>query len=71
MVFLFFMYVLFQGFSPDGMPSLNYLNLRGNSLDDHSISDLRKLLKAFTNLHELEVSLIKKSLYFMIIDPHG
>ncbi|KAK1408538.1 hypothetical protein QVD17_40399 [Tagetes erecta] len=44
-----------KGFSPDTMPSLSYLNLRGNPLDDHSVSDLRELLKGFTSLHALEV----------------
>ncbi|KAD5317424.1 hypothetical protein R6Q59_032764 [Mikania micrantha] len=46
-----------KGFSPDAMPSLLYLNLRGNPLDDHSISDLQELLKAFTSLHALEVDI--------------
>ncbi|GJT60567.1 tubulin--tyrosine ligase-like protein 12 [Tanacetum coccineum] len=49
--------LLNKGFSPDAMPSLNYLNLRGNPLDDHSISDLRKLLEAFTSLDALEVDI--------------
>ncbi|PWA79098.1 tubulin-tyrosine ligase [Artemisia annua] len=49
--------LLNKGFSPDAMPSLNYLNLKGNPLDDHSLSDLRKLLEAFTSLHALEVDI--------------
>lgn len=46
-----------KGFSSDAMPSLSYLNLRGNPLDDHSISDLLQLLKAFTSLDALEVDI--------------
>ncbi|KAI3694429.1 hypothetical protein L1987_77394 [Smallanthus sonchifolius] len=46
-----------KGFSPDSMPSLSYLNLRGNPLNDHTISDFRELLKVFTSLHALEVDI--------------
>ncbi|KAK9075941.1 hypothetical protein SSX86_004271 [Deinandra increscens subsp. villosa] len=46
-----------KGFSPDVMPSLSYINLRGNPLNDHSISDLRQLLQVFTELHALEVDI--------------
>ncbi|XP_076908677.1 uncharacterized protein LOC143565658 [Bidens hawaiensis] len=46
-----------KGFTPEAMPSLSYLNLRGNPLNDHSVSDLRELLKVFTSLHELEVDI--------------
>lgn len=44
-------------FSPDALPSLSYLNLRGNPLNDHSGSDLLELLKDFTSLHALEVDI--------------
>ncbi|GJX00283.1 tubulin--tyrosine ligase-like protein 12 [Tanacetum coccineum] len=57
--------LLNKGFSPDAMPSLNYLNLRGNPLDDHSISNLQKLLEAFTSLDALEVD-IPGPLFFRV-----
>nr|XP_043619113.1 tubulin--tyrosine ligase-like protein 12 [Erigeron canadensis] len=46
-----------KGFSPSALPSLSYINLRGNPLDDHSVSDLLELLKSFTGLHALEVDI--------------
>ncbi|KAJ9547926.1 hypothetical protein OSB04_020469 [Centaurea solstitialis] len=46
-----------RGFSSDAMPSLSYLNIRGNPLDDHSVSDLLQLLKSFTSLDALEVDI--------------
>ncbi|XP_023771281.1 uncharacterized protein LOC111919948 isoform X1 [Lactuca sativa] len=48
---------LHMGFSADAMPSLSYLNLRGNPLNDHSVSDLHEHLKAFTSLHSIEVDI--------------
>ncbi|KAJ0737989.1 putative tubulin--tyrosine ligase-like protein [Helianthus annuus] len=46
-----------KAFSPEDMPSLSYLNLRGNPLNDHSVFDLRELLKVFTSLNALEVDI--------------
>ncbi|KAM0026653.1 putative tubulin-tyrosine ligase/Tubulin polyglutamylase, leucine-rich repeat domain superfamily [Helianthus debilis subsp. tardiflorus] len=46
-----------KAFSPEAMPSLSYLNLRGNPLNDHSVFDLRELLKVFTSLNALEVDI--------------
>ncbi|CAK9138508.1 unnamed protein product [Ilex paraguariensis] len=44
-------------FSPEEMPSLLYLNLRGNPLEQNSVCDLLELLKRFTSLHSLEVDI--------------
>ncbi|KAF8401096.1 hypothetical protein HHK36_014399 [Tetracentron sinense] len=46
-----------KAFSPVKMPSLQYLNLRGNPLEQSSIGDLLKLLKGFTSLLALEVDI--------------
>ncbi|XP_071721457.1 uncharacterized protein [Rutidosis leptorrhynchoides] len=46
-----------KGFTPDALPSLSCLNLRGNPLNDDSSSDLLELLKAFTSLQSLEVDI--------------
>ncbi|XP_058080681.1 uncharacterized protein LOC131228849 [Magnolia sinica] len=46
-----------KAFSPAEMPSLSYLNLRGNPLDQDSFGDLLKLLQGFTCLQALEVDI--------------
>ncbi|KAK6941297.1 Tubulin-tyrosine ligase/Tubulin polyglutamylase [Dillenia turbinata] len=46
-----------KAFSSSEMPSLSNLNLRGNSLQQNSTSDLLDLLKGFTCLHALEVDI--------------
>lgn len=44
-----------QVFSPNNLPSLSKLNIRGNPLDQISGDDLLKLFGGFTQLQELEV----------------
>ncbi|CBI27809.3 uncharacterized protein LOC100266448 isoform X2 [Vitis vinifera] len=46
-----------KAFSPVEMPSLSYLNLRGNPLEQNSVSDLLKILKGFACLNALEVDI--------------
>ncbi|XP_019052172.1 PREDICTED: uncharacterized protein LOC104591044 [Nelumbo nucifera] len=46
-----------KAFSATEMPSLSYLNLRGNPLEQNSVNDLLKLLKEFTCLQALEVDI--------------
>ncbi|OIT03544.1 PREDICTED: tubulin--tyrosine ligase-like protein 12 isoform X1 [Nicotiana attenuata] len=46
-----------KAFNPDDIPSLSYLNLRGNPLDQNSLSDLLQLLKGFSCLDSLEVDI--------------
>ncbi|KAA8523324.1 hypothetical protein F0562_009747 [Nyssa sinensis] len=46
-----------EAFSPIKMPSLSYLNLRGNPLDQESGGNLLELLKRFTSLRALEVDI--------------
>ncbi|XP_055824676.1 uncharacterized protein LOC129893206 isoform X2 [Solanum dulcamara] len=46
-----------KAFNPDEITSLSYLNLRGNPLDQNSLSDLLQLLKGFSCLHSLEVDI--------------
>ncbi|KAM7513056.1 hypothetical protein LguiB_011931 [Lonicera macranthoides] len=46
-----------KAFSPAEIPSLSYLNLRGNPLDENAVSDLLVHLKAFTCLYALEVDI--------------
>ncbi|XP_059283863.1 uncharacterized protein LOC132037376 isoform X1 [Lycium ferocissimum] len=46
-----------KAFNPDEIPSLSYLNLRGNPLDQNSLSDLLQLLKGFSCLDSLEVDI--------------
>ncbi|CAN4109986.1 unnamed protein product [Withania somnifera] len=44
-------------FNADEITSLSYLNLRGNPLDQNSLTDLLQLLKGFSCLHSLEVDI--------------
>ncbi|KAK1280292.1 hypothetical protein QJS04_geneDACA004914 [Acorus gramineus] len=44
-------------FSPSKMPSLSYLNVRGNPLDHCSVDDLLKLIGGFSSLKALEVDI--------------
>ncbi|KAF3620360.1 hypothetical protein T459_19654 [Capsicum annuum] len=46
-----------KAFNPNEITSLCYLNLRGNPLDQNSLSDLLQLLKGFSCLHSLEVDI--------------
>lgn len=46
-----------KAFNPDEITSLSYLNLRGNPLDQNSLSDLLQLLKGFSCLQSLEVDI--------------
>ncbi|KAK6784548.1 hypothetical protein RDI58_018003 [Solanum bulbocastanum] len=46
-----------KAFNPEEITSLSYLNLRGNPLDQNSLSDLLQLLKGFSCLHSLEVDI--------------
>ncbi|XP_077230015.1 tubulin-tyrosine ligase isoform X3 [Tasmannia lanceolata] len=46
-----------KAFSPIEMPSLSYLNLRGNPLDRTSVDDLLKILQGFSCLQALEVDI--------------
>lgn len=55
---ILFCYTSAQAFSPVEMPSLSYLNLRGNPLEQNSVSDLLKILKGFACLNALEVSFL-------------
>ncbi|KAE8682930.1 hypothetical protein F3Y22_tig00111234pilonHSYRG00209 [Hibiscus syriacus] len=43
-----------KAFSPFEMPNLSYLNIRGNPIEENSVSDLFGLLKAFYCLQSLE-----------------
>lgn len=62
----YFSYVLpfLQAFSPAMMPSLSYLNLRGNSLQENSASELLEVLKQFPSLNALEVIIL-----LLLINP--
>ncbi|KAK9274967.1 hypothetical protein L1049_022224 [Liquidambar formosana] len=46
-----------KSFSPIEFPSLSYLNLRGDPLEQNSVGDLLNLIKGFTDLHALEVDI--------------
>ncbi|KAL5572343.1 hypothetical protein UlMin_021940 [Ulmus minor] len=46
-----------KAFSPLRLPSLSYLNLRGNPLEQNSASDLFKVLRSFPSLQSLEVDI--------------
>ncbi|KGN66300.1 tubulin--tyrosine ligase-like protein 12 [Cucumis sativus] len=46
-----------KAFSPVELPSLSYLNLRGNPLEQNSVGDLLKILKEFPCLSSLEVDI--------------
>ncbi|XXG51416.1 hypothetical protein AAC387_Pa02g5192 [Persea americana] len=46
-----------RAFYPINIPSLSYLNLRGNPLDRDSVDDLLKVLRGFTCLQALEVDI--------------
>ncbi|KAJ8568776.1 hypothetical protein K7X08_030998 [Anisodus acutangulus] len=46
-----------KAFNPDDIPSLSYLNLRGNPLDQNSLCDLLQLLRRFSCLDSLEVNI--------------
>ncbi|XP_054822693.1 uncharacterized protein LOC129320996 [Prosopis cineraria] len=46
-----------KAFSPHHLPSLSYLNLRGNPLEQNSVNDFLELLRGFTCLHSLEVDI--------------
>ncbi|KAJ7955985.1 Tubulin--tyrosine ligase-like protein 12 [Quillaja saponaria] len=46
-----------KAFSPVQLPSLSYLNLRGNPLQQNSVGDLLEILKGFHSLHSLEVDI--------------
>lgn len=46
-----------RAFSPAELPCLSYLNLRGNPLDENSVSDILELLRGFSNLQALEVDI--------------
>lgn len=54
----------FQTFSPLHLPALSYLNLRGNPLEQNSISDLRRILTGFPGLQSLEVTLLETNYRF-------
>lgn len=49
---------IFQAFSPICLPSLSYLNIRENPLEQNSAADLLDLLRRFPCLRSLEVVLI-------------
>ncbi|GFP85500.1 tubulin--tyrosine ligase-like protein 12 [Phtheirospermum japonicum] len=46
-----------KAFSPFEMPSILYLNLRGNPLNENSVAELLKYLRGFINLTVLEVDI--------------
>ncbi|XP_059433126.1 uncharacterized protein LOC132166341 [Corylus avellana] len=46
-----------KAFSPVLLPSLSYLNLRGNPLEQNSVGDLLEVLKGFPCLQSLEVDI--------------
>lgn len=46
---------LFQAFSPVELPSLSYLNIRGNPMEQNSVAVLLEVLKEFPCLQSLEV----------------
>ncbi|XP_059634731.1 uncharacterized protein LOC132277042 [Cornus florida] len=46
-----------KAFSPVEMPSLSYLNIRGNPLEQNLVHDLLEILKGFTCLCALEVDI--------------
>uniref|UniRef100_A0A2N9H5T5 Tubulin--tyrosine ligase-like protein 12 SET-like domain-containing protein n=1 Tax=Fagus sylvatica TaxID=28930 RepID=A0A2N9H5T5_FAGSY len=46
-----------KAFSPVEFPSLSYLNLRGNPLEQNSVADLLQVLKEFPCLRSLEVDI--------------
>lgn len=56
----------YQAFYPINMPSLSYLNLRGNPLDRDSVEDLLKVLRGFTCLQALEVSITTPTFYVVM-----
>ncbi|KAI4335209.1 hypothetical protein L6164_013878 [Bauhinia variegata] len=49
--------LLNKAFSPVQLPSLSYSNLRGNPLEQNSVSDLIELLRGFPCLRSLEVDI--------------
>ncbi|KDP33915.1 hypothetical protein JCGZ_07486 [Jatropha curcas] len=46
-----------KAFSPDEMPSLSHLNIRGNPLEQNSVNKLLDVLKGFPCLQSLEVDI--------------
>lgn len=46
-----------KAFSPLRLPSLSYLNIRGNPLEQNSIGDLFQILGGFPGMHSLEVDI--------------
>ncbi|KAL3635228.1 hypothetical protein CASFOL_019775 [Castilleja foliolosa] len=46
-----------KAFSPFEMPTLSYLNLRGNPLNENSVDELLKYLRELINLTSLEVDI--------------
>ncbi|OMO91799.1 Tubulin-tyrosine ligase [Corchorus olitorius] len=46
-----------KAFSPFEMPNLSHLNIRGNPIEENSVSDLVGILKAFYCLQSLEVDI--------------
>ncbi|XP_028787028.1 tubulin--tyrosine ligase-like protein 12 isoform X2 [Neltuma alba] len=46
-----------KAFAPHRLPSLSYLNLRRNPLEQNSVNDLLELLRGFPCLHSLEVDI--------------
>ncbi|KAL3830039.1 hypothetical protein ACJIZ3_018841 [Penstemon smallii] len=46
-----------KALSPAEMPTLSHLNIRGNPLDENTVSQLQKFLTGFTNLTALEVDI--------------
>ncbi|KAL4613775.1 hypothetical protein ACB092_07G004600 [Castanea dentata] len=46
-----------KAFSPDELPSLSYLNIRGNPLEQNSVAVLLEVLKEFPCLQSLEVDI--------------
>lgn len=59
---ILFCYAAAQVFSPVEMPSLSYLNLRGNPLEQNSVSELLQILKGFSCMNGLEVSFLTHTL---------
>ncbi|KAG9151062.1 hypothetical protein Leryth_002641 [Lithospermum erythrorhizon] len=46
-----------KAFTPVELPTLSYLNLRGNPIDENSFDELVNLLKGFNSLESLEVDI--------------
>ena len=53
---------LFQAFSPIRLPSLSYLNIQGNQLENNPADDLFRFLGGFPCLQSLEVILLEISM---------